>query len=238
MPSQGSYKGVNIPTGLSQVDIQSMIRAIDQSHSGAGNPQVGGGTSKTRDIQLEGGNRGVTLDSNRGLAAQVGKSSGKLGPALVDLLQKYQNLGTKPFQEQAINASDEQANRVLAGPGENLIGASPSDQRSVISGRAGAVEPTISGANRDMRTFSEQISSLKDFVDQVQAQEERQATADFRDRSLQADTDYRNQSLALDREKFNYARSTEDKPLSTEEREVQKFTEDGAKQAEQLKNLN
>lgn len=83
---------------------------------------------------------------------------------IMGLLQKYQQLGTKPFVTQGLDAQQAQAGRIAAPTPQNLVGASPGTQNSVRSNYAQALDPTIQGANSSAQTFSEQLKSFGDSV--------------------------------------------------------------------------
>ena len=86
---------------------------------------------------------------------------------LMELLQKYQQLGTKPFAEQSFGAQEAQAQRVFQGPG-NLAGASPTLQSQVRGADVSAIQPTISSAQQSQKTFGEQISGFGDAISRAQ----------------------------------------------------------------------
>jgi len=126
----------------------------------------------TRDVMLGEGNLGATLQYSRGLAGQAGgvvpqSSSYQLfGLALMDLLKRFQGLGTKPFLEAELKGREEQAGRIMA-PAE--AGMPPSLQRAARGAEAGAVEPQITGAKEMGRTFTEQLAGFADALSQARA---------------------------------------------------------------------
>lgn len=79
--------------------------------------------------------------------------------AIQGLLQQYQQMGTKPFQTQALDAQQEQNNRVLQQTPSSMIGATPGQQNSVRSASAQAVDPIIQGAHSSAQTYGEQLNS-------------------------------------------------------------------------------
>lgn len=87
---------------------------------------------------------------------------------LLDMIKQYQQLGTKPFQDQMYNAQTAQNNAVLNPNLEGLEGASTSQINSVINSGANALNPTIQGADQGMRTFSEQIKGAGDYLSRIQ----------------------------------------------------------------------
>ena len=132
--------------------------------------QVPPPTTSIRDVQLQGGSPGAFLDLGNRQAQGVAQSvpSGgyqNFNQAILGLLQRYQQLGTKPFVEQGLNAQREQTNRISAQTPSNLIGASPALQESVRSGQAGALQPTIQGAQQGAQTFKEQLSAFGNAID-------------------------------------------------------------------------
>lgn len=88
--------------------------------------------------------------------------------AVQGLLQKYQQMGTKPFVTQGLDAQQEQANRISAPTQQSLIGAAPSLQNSVRSNAAQAVQPTIQSAQNSQQTFGEQLNSFGSAVQTAQ----------------------------------------------------------------------
>lgn len=89
--------------------------------------------------------------------------SQQLGLALMEMLNKAKGLGTGGFQQQKFNAQDEQ-NRRFAFTAPGLIGASPSVQSSARNAEAGAVQPTITGAEQGAKTFQEQLGTFKEGI--------------------------------------------------------------------------
>lgn len=92
----------------------------------------------------------------------------KFNTLLMSLLTRRQQMGTRGFAEQGLNAQDLQTSRVSAQTPADLIGASPSVQNSVRSASAGAVDPTIQSANQSQQTFSEQLRSFSDSIGSAQ----------------------------------------------------------------------
>lgn len=87
-----------------------------------------------------------------------------LTAAVQALLTKSQQMGTKNATEQGLNAQGEQFARLGAKTPDNLIGASPDVQNGVRSDAVSALTPTITGANNDQQTLSEQIKGFGDIL--------------------------------------------------------------------------
>lgn len=122
--------------------------------------------NNVRNLQMQSGDPGAILSFSRGQSQTVAGNVpevqdpyGRFNGLLTQLLQRHQQLGTKKFQEQSLNAQQEQVTRTQQTP-SNLIGASPDIQNSVRSGAVNALDSTISGAEQGQRTFSEQITGL------------------------------------------------------------------------------
>lgn len=79
--------------------------------------------------------------------------------AIQGLLQKYQQMGTKPFVSQGLDAQQEQNNRILQQTPSSMAGAAPSQRNSVRSGQAQALDPVIQGAHSAAQTYGEQLNS-------------------------------------------------------------------------------
>lgn len=92
----------------------------------------------------------------------------KFGFAIMDLLKRYQTLGTRPFVQQGLDAQQAQNNAIMAPTPQSLIGASPNQQDSVRNAQAQAYNPTIQGARQSAQTFGEQLNSFGDVVKSVQ----------------------------------------------------------------------
>ena len=126
-----------------------------------------------RQLSFLPGESASTLQATGSIANTVGSNVPNASAAqnfnarLVEMLKQYQQLGTKPFAEQALNAEAAQAGRVLQTP-SNLIGASPALQSSVRSADVSALSPTVQGAQNSQKTFSEQISGLGNAITQAQ----------------------------------------------------------------------
>lgn len=95
-----------------------------------------------------------------------GQSTGfdSFNTAIMGLMRKYQQLGTKDFQEQSLDAAKEQNKRISAQTPNELIGASPGLQSGVRSSYAGALDPTIESGRSSAQTFGEQIRSFGDAI--------------------------------------------------------------------------
>lgn len=94
-----------------------------------------------------------------------GDGSEAFGLALMNLLKQHQQLGTKGFATQELDARKAQQNRILAQSPDDLLGANPNIQNSVRNAAAGALDPTIAGAVASQRTFSEQLGGFSDALD-------------------------------------------------------------------------
>lgn len=115
--------------------------------------------------------RGAT--ANTGGAGSTGGLGGQdqsvqFGLALQNLLKQSQQLGTKSFVNQGLNASDAQQGAISASTPQSLIGASPGQQDSVRSNQASIFSPLIQGANSAAQTFGEQLGGFKDAVSSAQ----------------------------------------------------------------------
>lgn len=99
--------------------------------------------------------------------------------AIQGLLQNFQQLGTKPFVSQGLNAQEAQNNRVLQATSADMVGANPNLQSSVRNSYAGALSPTIQGANSAAQTFGEQLRTFGDVIQNArQFSQDYQATQD------------------------------------------------------------
>lgn len=149
-------------------------------------------SSGIRDLNLSGGSS-LTLDQQTQPTQTASVPQGNTQSAsqsfmtqLMSLLQQQQQLGTRQFQEQGFNAEEAQLKRINETP-SNLIGANPSLQNQVRSASAGAIDPTIQGAQQSQKTFSEQIAGLGSAINQARAigewmqESERQVQQDARD---------------------------------------------------------
>lgn len=118
----------------------------------------------TRDLALNGGDSAASLLQGQQSSSSVAQSVPnqpyqQFGLALMNLLQRSQKLGTKPFVEQGLNAQQEQVKRTFNTPKE-LIGAAPGVQSGVRNAAVNALNPIVQGAENSARTFSEQISGF------------------------------------------------------------------------------
>lgn len=84
--------------------------------------------------------------------------------AISSLLKQYQQLGTKPFVKQGLDATQAQNDRISAPTSGDFAGANPTLQNAVRSDSAGALDPTIRGAANSAQTFGEQLGSFKDSI--------------------------------------------------------------------------
>jgi hypothetical protein len=127
-------------------------------------------TPSTRDVMLESGDPASMMDLGRSQASQIGDSSAyqKFGTALMEMMKNYQGMGTRKFQEAELGGREAQAERIMQTP-ENLIGAHPSIQAGAREAHAGALQPQISGARELGQTFSEQLSSFGNALNQAGA---------------------------------------------------------------------
>lgn len=153
-------------------------------------------TFPTRDIRNLGLQAGspVAFQSLSGSQAQSIASavpnvdqSQLFGLALMNLLKRYQQLGTRPFAEQQFAASQAQVGRLQAQTSPSLIGAAPGVQAGVRAASVEALQPTITGAKQSAQTFGEQLQSFGDILGQArqimaqQQQAAQKAQDDMRD---------------------------------------------------------
>lgn len=114
-----------------------------------------------RTLDSLGGGEALTFD--RGTQPD---SYGIFNNALMEMLKKYQSLGTKPMQQQALDLSTQQAERGMA---EATPGMSPTQQNLIRSSSMQALNPSIQGAEDTSRTFSEQLGGFSSVLDQVKS---------------------------------------------------------------------
>lgn len=110
--------------------------------------------------------------------SQAGNSeyAAKFGTALQGLLKQYQQLGTKPMQQQALNASDAQTNAGTAAmTNPSLQGYNPSTIMNAGSAAEKPFNPIIKGAQDSAQTFGEQIKSFSDVLKSSQNLLDKQA---------------------------------------------------------------
>lgn len=94
----------------------------------------------------------------------AGKSQTELfSLALTDLLKQQQNIERFPFRGQEFAAQGEQIRRQISTPG-SLIGAAPGLQAQVRGAAAGAVEPTIRGAQQAGQTFQSRLENFENIL--------------------------------------------------------------------------
>ena len=124
----------------------------------------------TRNLQFQSGNTGAVMQQGQTSSQQTGASvpPPDFNTKLIELLKQYQQLGTKGFATQGLDASDAQAKRISAQTPQDLIGANPGLQDSVRSSYANALQPTIQGARSAQQTFGEQINSFGNQIQNVQ----------------------------------------------------------------------
>lgn len=90
----------------------------------------------------------------------------KFGLNLMNMLKRYQSLGTGKFQEAELQGREKQAGQILA---ESTPGMAPGLQSQIRSAQASAIEPAIRGAQEMKQTFTEQIAGLGDVLKQASA---------------------------------------------------------------------
>jgi hypothetical protein len=129
-------------------------------------------TSEIRNLQMsEGEPLALAKESNDASSYQ------KFNSALMDMLKKYQELGTKQSQENILKQSQEnilnmqnqQAGKILEQTPQSLIGASPSLQAQARGAEASALNPSIEGMQGRQRTFSELLAGFGDALSQARA---------------------------------------------------------------------
>lgn len=107
----------------------------------------------------------------------------KFNLALMQMLKQQQSMGTQQFVNAEQQGIQEQSNRIMATPPQSLVGANPALQNQVRGAQASAMNPTIQGASKLGKTFSEQISGLGSAIEQARGigalmqQEEQNETA-------------------------------------------------------------
>lgn len=130
-------------------------------------------STEIRNIQFAANDPGAVLDVGRKQSQGVGQqvpddAYGRFNTMLMGLLKDYQSLGTRPFVEQELGAREAAANRVFQTPGE-LIGAAPGVQASVRDASVSALTPTVQGARESRQTYSEQLKSFGDSVNNIRS---------------------------------------------------------------------
>lgn len=124
-----------------------------------------------------------------GSAAGNSDYATKFGTALQGLLKQYQQLGTKPFQQQGLNASDAQTNAstsALTNPG--LQGYNPGTIMNAGSAAEKPFNPIIQSAQNSAQTFGEQIKSFGDVL---------KSSQDLLDKQAQTKKDAQNEAQQL-----------------------------------------
>ena len=147
-------------------------RVIDPGRSAGFGPTPP--NTSIRDLGIQSGNPASVLSLNNTQSQNVAQSAPSSNSyqtflvALQQMMKQYQTLGTAPFVNQELNASEAQNNRVLQETPSSLIGANPSLQAGARSASAGALQPTISGARSASQTFRESLNAFGDTVKATQ----------------------------------------------------------------------
>lgn len=115
-----------------------------------------------RSLQIQEGDpialNNFASQASQGLAKTVNKfDSSKFNFALLKLLRQYQQLGTLPYEER-INAIEQKGAERLSA--EATPGMSPQQQSAIRSADINALQPSLSGTQRRMKTHQEEITGL------------------------------------------------------------------------------
>ncbi len=131
----------------SQTNIRTIGGKPSMTDSNLGNsyPENGQGAPGTRTLNdIQGSNP-------RGNSYQIFNS------ALMNMLKKYQTLGTKPSQMTQIGLQNQQADKVLA---QSEGGFSPSQQSSMRNAQVSAIQPSITGSENRQQTYEQQLGAF------------------------------------------------------------------------------
>jgi len=111
---------------------------------------------------------GALINLTRGLSNDVSNSTPTsyqlFGVALMNLLKRYQNLGTAPYVSAQLQGQEEQAKRIMT---QSEPGMPPNLQQQIRTAEAQAMNPTIQGAQQMQKTVSEQIAGVGDIIQQA-----------------------------------------------------------------------
>lgn len=117
--------------------------------------------------------RSLQIPPDVGGTAQM-QASPDFGVQVMDLLKRFQQMGTRGFAEQGLNAQQAQVNRTSAETPADLVGASPSLQSSTRNAAVNALDPIVNSAKNSQQTFTEQLTSAKDFLKEIQTQRDKE----------------------------------------------------------------
>lgn len=129
--------------------------------------QNAGLATPTRELSAGAGDVGSALSLTRTQSSAVADSTPatKFSMALMELMKRYQSMGTSNMAQQGFNAQSQQNQAVLAQTPQSLIGASPGIQSGVRNAQASVFDPTIQGAAQSGQTFKEQLGGFKTALD-------------------------------------------------------------------------
>jgi len=102
----------------------------------------------------------------------LGETTSRLEPvqrfnlALMNLIKRAQGMGTGAFQRRGFELEERQAERVLK---QAEPGFTPTQQAAIRGAEAGALRPSILGAERGAQTFAEQLRGFGTAMDRAQA---------------------------------------------------------------------
>ena len=150
------YRKLNDPTVYQDEAMTQGIKDEQQLRSLGGLPDWGPNASQTNIRTIGGASSEVSAPNSY----QIFNS------ALMDMLKQYQGMGTRPLQERQIDLSTQQAEKISA---ESPAGFSPGQQSAMRGAEAGAIQPSIAGAQARQQTFQEQMSSFGNILNATKA---------------------------------------------------------------------
>jgi hypothetical protein len=155
------YRKLNDPTVYEDEAMTRGIKDEQQLRSLGGLPDWGPTASQTNIRTIGGTSSEVsaptrTLNDLQGSNSR-GKSYQIFNSALMDMLKKYQTLGTKPSQMTQIGLQNQQADKILA---QSEGGFSPSQQSSMRNAQSQAIQPSITGSENRQQTYEKQLNAF------------------------------------------------------------------------------
>jgi hypothetical protein len=155
------YRRLNDPTVYQDEAMTRGIKDEAQLRSLGGVPDWGPNASQTNIRTIGGTYPEVSAPTRTLIDVQGSNPRGNsyqiFNSALMDMLKKYQTLGTKPSQMTQIGLRNQQADKVLA-TAEG--GFSPSQQSSMRNAEVSAIQPSITGSENRQQTYEQQLGAF------------------------------------------------------------------------------
>jgi hypothetical protein len=141
--------------------------------------------------------RNITLSS--GPSFEMKGSSDpirKFNTGLMELLTRYQKLGTAKWQGMALDAQGQQAERTLAETPESQRTFAPEQQGQMRAAKVASLQPAVEAGATGAQTIQEQLGALATVLDQARQISATMAEQELAEKQFQQEMAYKRAALS------------------------------------------